>query len=313
MTQVEVPARGLDARPRAGLGVRDSLGAYLYLLPALALYLVFFLYPFFRLVQLSLYEWNGISPRVFVGLDNYLRMLDDRLFWVAFRNNIAWTLAAMFVPVFIGLMLAILLVRTPLHGRTLFRTVYFMPQVLSSVVVAIIWRWIYNPAFGALNTFLRTVGLEDWEQGWLGEPALAMPAIFIAWTWVYYGFTMVIFIAALQGIEETYFDAAKIDGASAWQQFWHVLLPFIRGPLATVVLISIITAFQVFDLVFILTRGGPANVTLVLPMYLYQQAFEFERIGYGAAISVVLGAVILGLSLIFLQRQRLLDESEGLA
>jgi ABC-type sugar transport system permease subunit len=317
-----VAERGRSTRPRSGatlpasiLGTRLAAGrwagstGYLYLLPALLIYAAFFLYPFVRLVELSLFEWNGIAPRVWVGAGNYLKMLDDPLFWRAFNNNLGWTLGAMSVPVIIGLLLAILLVRGPLPGRTLFRTLYFMPQVLSSVVVAVIWSWIYNPTFGALNSFLRAVGLGEWQRGWLGDPGFAMPALFVAWTWVTYGFNMVIFIAALQGIDETYFDAAKVDGATAWQQFWYVLLPFLRGPLATVTLLSMIWSFQVFDLVYILTRGGPANVTLVLPMYLFQSAFEFEKVGYGSAISVALGVIVVLLSLVFLKRQGLIAES----
>jgi raffinose/stachyose/melibiose transport system permease protein len=185
-----------------------------------------------------------------------------------------------------------------------------MPQVISSVVVAIIWTWIYNPSFGALNQFLEFVGLSFLQRGWLGDLDLALPSVFIAWSWVHYGFTMVIFIAALQNIDEVYFDAAKVDGANHWQQFRHILLPFIRGPLATVILITAISSFQVFDLVYIMTRGGPANATMVLPILMLDNAFRYHNVGYGSAISVALGVFIVLMSVFFLKANGIFEEVE---
>jgi raffinose/stachyose/melibiose transport system permease protein len=281
---------------------RQNSSAYLYIAPALAVYAVFFLWPAFKLIQLSLQKWDGLSTPAYIGFDNYQKLLfEDPLFWKAFWNNASWMLAAIIIPVFVGLILAILLVRTKIHGRVIFRTIYFLPQVISSVVVAIIWNWIYNPSFGALNAFFDLLGLDALKLGWLGDLNLALPSVFIAWSWVHYGFTMVIFIAALQGIDEVYFDAAKVDGANSWQQFVHILIPFIRAPLTTVILITAISSFQVFDLVFILTHGGPAYATMVLPIYMLDNAFAFRKVGYGAAISVALGFFIVTISYFFLK------------
>ncbi|MFZ0544472.1 MAG: sugar ABC transporter permease [Candidatus Promineifilaceae bacterium] len=290
--------------------VRENLTAYVYVLPALIIYGVFFLYPAFRLILLSLQKWDGLKEPTFVGLGNYDALLHDPVFWKAFLNNSAWMLAAVIIPVFFGLMLAILLSRSPLHGRTLFRTIYFLPQVISSVVVAIIWNWIYNPSYGALNELLGFLGLESLQKGWLGDSGLALPAVFIAWSWVHYGFTMVIFIAALQSIDEVYFDAAKVDGANRWQQFRHVLVPFISAPLSTVVLVTAISSFQVFDLVFIMTSGGPANATMVLPVFMLDNAFKFNKVGYGASIAVTLGLFIIVMSILFLRARGVFKEAE---
>lgn len=275
----------------------DSLTPYLYILPAFLLYLIFFLLPAVWLVWLSLHEWSGMGPWHFVGAGNYRRLVGDDMFWLAFRHNLAWVLAAMVVPVGIGLALALLLARSPLRGGVFFRMIYFIPQVLSSIAVAVVWSWIYNPTYGALNQVLGAIGLSSLQRGWLGDANLALPALFIVWTWIYYGFTMVIFLAALESIDETLFEAAKIDGAVWHQQMTNVLLPSIRGPLTTILLITAISAFQVFDIIFALTNGGPGRATIVLPLYMLDSAFTFRRIGYGAAVAVALGGMILIFSL----------------
>ncbi len=283
------------------------MSAYLYIAPALALYAVFFLWPLAQLFYLSMVKWDGLAPKVFVGLHNYGELLtSDPRFWLALEHNALWLVGAVSVPTTIGLFLAVFLARTPLCGRLALRTIFFLPQVLSSVVVAIIWRWIYNPDYGALNTILRGVGAAGLARGWLGDEGLALPALFVASSWVLYGFCMVVFLAALQGIDEAYYDAAKVDGANALQQFWYVTLPAIRGPLSTVILLSAIGAFQVFDLVFIITRGGPAWSTMVLSVYMYDSAFRYNKLGYGSAVAIVLGVLILAFSIVFLRvRERL--------
>lgn len=278
------------------------------MLPGFILYTLFFLWPLAQLVQLSTLQWKGIGPRKFIGIQNYLTLFaDDSLFWLSAKHNLFWLAAGIVIPIIIGLFLALLLVRSNLYGRLVFRTIFFLPQVLSSVVVAIIWRWIYNPSFGAVNSILRSFGLDAFTRSWLGDKSLALPALFIAWSWIHYGFCMVIFIAALQSIDDTYYDAAKVDGANVLQQLWYITLPFIRGASATVILITAIAAFQVFDLVFIITKGGPAWSTMVLSVYMYDNAFRISKVGYGAAVAVVLGVIVFVFSLLFLKAKERLE------
>lgn len=280
----------------------------LFLLPAFVVYGVFFLWPTYQMVRLSFFHWDGVTVGSTAGVENYARMTADPLFWTALTNTATWTAAAIIFPVVIGLGLAILLSRSPLFGTTYFRTLFFLPQVLSSVVVAVLWRWIYNPSYGALNTVLESLGLDFLAQGWLGSSSLALPALFLAWSWVHYGFVMVVLMAAIDDIDETYFDAASVDGASMWQQIRHVLIPTIRGAITTVVLITAVSAFQVFDLVYLLTNGGPARSTSVLAHFMFQAAFHFRKVGYGATIGVALMVMILAISLLLIRVRRGFEE-----
>jgi raffinose/stachyose/melibiose transport system permease protein len=281
----------------------------LFIAPALFFYLSFFIWPYLQLIWLSLHEWNGFGDQIFVGIKNYADLLNDNQFKLAFRHNVTWSMAAIFIPVSLGLFLALLLSRTSMHGKVFFRAVYFMPQVISSISVAVVWGWVYHPTFGLLNQALEFVGLGALARGWLGDGNFALPALFFAWSWIHYGFTMVIFIAALEGIDEVYFEAARIDGAGWWAQLRYVVLPFIARPLTTIILVTAISSFQVFDLVFALTNGGPGRATIVLPLYMLTSAFTFHKIGYGAAIAVVLSLVVLAFSLILLKVRGSMKES----
>ena len=283
---------------------------YLFVVPALLVYAGFFVYPLIKLVELSLYKWDGILERRFVGLRHYQKLLGDDRFWDALSHNFSWMIAAVIIPVLFGLFLAILLSRSSMYGRILFRTIFFMPQVLSSVTVSLIWQWIYNPTYGAINVFLTAIGLEHLAQGWLGDSDLVLPALFIAWSWVHYGFTMIIFIAAIDAVDEVLFDAAKVDGASWWQQFRHVLLPSIRGALTTIILVTAISSFQVFDMVYVLTRGGPGDASLVVPVYMLESAFTLRKVGYGATVAIAMGLVIVGFSVLFLVLRGVYRDSE---
>jgi ABC-type sugar transport system permease subunit len=275
--------------------------AFIFVLPALAAYLAFVVWPSLQLVSYSTLTWNGITPAEPAGLDNYAKLLTDATFLRALRHNIAWMAAAVVVPVAIGLGLALLVTRTPLYGRNVFRLVFFLPQVLNPVAVAILWGWIYDPAFGALNRLLEGAGLEGLSHSWLGDTATTLPALFVAWSWLHYGFVMIIFIAAIEGIDEQYFDMARIDGAGRLAQLRHVVLPSIRAPLTVVVMITAIVSFQVFDLVYLLTGGGPAKASIVLPLHMLDHAFVFRNVGYAAAIAVVMTVGVLALSVLFLR------------
>ena len=233
------------------------------------------------------------------GFGNFGRLTGDPAFWQALRNNLLWTLFSVTVPVAFGLLLAALLATRELPLRAPFRVVLFLPQVLALVVVGLIWSWMFNPYYGPINQTLRVIGLSALALPWLGDYLLALPALLVANAWHYYGFCMVIFLAAIQGIDESLYDAAKVDGAGAWQRFRFVTMPGLRHAFTVVVLIMMIDSFKVFDLVRVTTNGGPGESTLVLSLLLYKKVFFADDVGYGAAVAVVNTLLIITLSTVF--------------
>ena len=272
---------------------------WLYLLPGLLIYLGFTFYPILETVRTSFYEWNGFSAqRDWIGLRNYQALFSDTQFISAFLHNLVFILFYCILPVFIGLLLASVLSRKALPGMTFFRTVLFLPQVISMVVVGVIWRWIFNPQFGPLNVLLKALGLSGLTRAWLGDFALALPAVGSIGTWVQYGFCMILFLAGMQHISEEYYEASSLDGANAFQQFVHITIPGLRAEIGVALVTTIIAALRVFDLVYVTTRGGPGNATLVVGFLIYRSAFQQNRIGYASAIATVLMLLILAISLL---------------
>lgn len=208
----------------------------------------------------------------------------------------------------IGMILALLLWTRP-QGFTLFRTVYFMPQVLSSVVVALVWSWIYNPIFGILNKGLDAVGLEHVSRGWLGDTTYALYAVLGAAIWAETGFVFVVFLAGLQNVSRDLLEAATIDGANAWQRFRNVTIPQLGNVLNVVTALLLIGGFSVFDIVMVMTSGGPANATEVIATYTYSEAFIQNRIGYAATLSLVMTVITLVASVIFIRLRERGEES----
>lgn len=278
-----------------------SRAAILFLLPALVLYLLFMVWPFFQSIWFAMTDWNGATAtKTFVGLANFAELLNDDLFWLALRNNVVWVVIGTVSPLVIGMMLALLLWSRP-KGFTLFRTIYFLPHVLLSVVIAIIWGWIYNPIFGILNKWLDAVGLENVSRGWLGDPQTALYAVLIAAIWAEVGFVFVILLAGLQNVSRDLLEAATIDGANSWQRFKDVTLPQLANVLNVVTALLLIGGFNVFDIIFVMTGGGPANASQTMATMTYDEAFTQNRVGYGAAISLVMTAISLVASVAFLK------------
>lgn len=288
------------ARPARGLTRETWLTRVLFLLPALLVFGAFVIIPIIQSARYSLYIWNGLGPlENFVGLDNYRRMLNDPIFWRALRNNILvviWSLITQ-IPLAIGL--AILLTGK-LKGSTFFRTLYFAPLVLSEVVVATLWNWIYNPSFGLINTVLRSVGLGQFSQTWLGDPNSSLFAVLIATNWKYLGFYIVIFIAAIQTIPEELYEAGRIDGASGWQLHRFITLPMLSTAIRTTGVLAIVGSLKFFDLVWVLTEGGPTNGSEVLATYMFKEAFKATEFGYGSALAFTLFAVAFVGALLFI-------------
>ena len=270
--------------------------AYAYILPALFIYAFFVLWPIANTLRLSFFDWDGVTKPVFTGLNNYANLVNDPVFRLALGNNLLFIAFYTLFPIVIALFLTSLMTNRKLRGLSFFRAGLFIPQVMAMVAVVVVWRWIYNPAFGPLNRALQGVGLGAWARPWLGDFDLALPAVGVVGTWVQYGFCLALFIAGVQRIEEALYDAAKIDGANEFQQFWHVTLPSLRNEISVALVTTFITALRIFDLVFVTTRGGPANQTLVASLWLYRNAFQLNRVGYAATIAVLLTAIILVVS-----------------
>ena len=243
---------------------------------------------FFALVK----EW--------VGLENDRALSQDGLFWLALQHTVIWVIIGTIAPIVLGMLLAILLWRRP-RGFTIFRTFFFMPQVLSTVVIAIVWSWIYNPIFGILNKGLDAVGLDWISRGWLGDPDLALYAVLVAAIWATIGLCFVIFLAGLQNVSKDLIEAATIDGANAWQRFWNVTVPQMANVINVVVALLLIWGFSVFDIVFVMTGGGPANATEVLATYTYKEAFTQNNVGYASTLSVVITVISLIASVTFIR------------
>jgi ABC-type sugar transport system permease subunit len=273
----------MRARQRAGLW---------FVLPALVVYLVFFGLPFLATIWLSLTAWNGVGWPDFSGLANYARLAVDGAMWAALGNNLIWVVLGTAVPVLVGLILAVML-WSGARGSMAYRTVYFLPVILSPVVIGVIWAWIYNPLFGLLNTGLRNVGLGAWAIGWLGEPETALYAVLVTAIWSYFGFCIVVLFAGLQKVDPELVAASRIDGANARQRFAHVIVPQIRPVLTMVIVYTVIGGFNTFDVVWVMTQGGPNNATEVIATYTYEVAFRGSDYGYGATLSVVMSAVAL--------------------
>lgn len=289
-------------RARSGRRRRTSrLLVAIFILPSLLIYLLFMVLPFFGTVQLSLTSWDGFAAtKDFIGFDNYVVLFGDEAFWNALVHNLIWAVVGTAAPILIGLPLAIVL-WSGVRFRLAFQAMYFLPVILPSVVVGIIWGWIYNPLFGVLNTILEGIGLESFTKGWLGDPDTALWAVLGAAVWGAFGTLVVFFLAGLQGIDTNLIDAARVDGANAWQRTRHVILPGIAPMLTFVLTITLVGAFSVFDIVYVLTLGGPGTATEVLAGYAYKMAFGRNFAGYGSAVAMIIAILSLVLAVTFLR------------
>ncbi|HOQ69526.1 MAG TPA: sugar ABC transporter permease [Anaerolineaceae bacterium] len=277
---------------------------WLYLFPGLLIYLVFVFYPIIETFRTSFYKWDGFSrERVFVDFQNYISLVTDAQFLKALLNNLVFIIFYSIIPILLGLLLASLLGRKPLPGMTFFRTGLFLPQILSMVVVGVTWRWIFNPNFGLLNVGLRAIGLGVFTRAWLGDFQLALPSVGAVGTWVQYGFCMVLFLAGMQRIPNDQYEAAELDGANEFRQLLHITLPSLRAELGVALITTIIAALRVFDLVYVTTRGGPGDSTLVTGFLVYRSAFQQNQLGYASTVATVMTLLIFGISLIILRFQ----------
>jgi raffinose/stachyose/melibiose transport system permease protein len=274
----------------------------LFVLPALIFYIIFLVNPIIKTFQYSFFSWDGASPIMeFVGIDNYIKMFQDGIFWQSLSHNLFWIISTVILPVGLGLILASILASPSIKGRLLFRVTFFMPFIVSLVAVGVIWNWIYHPDFGIINTIFNSIGLDFLAKPWLGDEDTVLTALIITGSWTYYGFCMVIFLAAMQGIDKSFYEAAKIEGASVIQTFLYITIPSLKGTITLLVLNSLIGSFKVFDLIYLMTKGGPFHSSEVIGTYMYNQAFTLNNVGYGAAISIVLAVIIATFSIIYIR------------
>jgi raffinose/stachyose/melibiose transport system permease protein len=261
-------------------------------LPAFLVYAAFVLWPLSRAVWLSFQEWDGLTPARWVGLDNYRELAESGPLRAAYGHALVLILFYAVIPVVLGLVLVAAISRARVRGQAAFRTVLFLPQVIPMVVVAVSWRMIYEPSNGSLNEFLHAVGLGSLERAWLGDFTLALPAVGVVGTWVMSGLALVLFMAGVQRIPQSLYDAARVDGAGPLREFFAVTLPNLRGEIAVALTLTTIAALRNFDLVYITTQGGPGNSTSVPAFEVYNRAFQTGRIGSAAAVGVTLALLI---------------------
>jgi multiple sugar transport system permease protein len=283
----------ISARQRS---IRENLIAYSFILPNLLGFAIFTLIPMVFSLVLAFLNWDGANEVTWAGLDNFTQLLRDTTFRIALKNTFYYVLGTVPLTLIASLGLAMLL-NQPLRGRNFFRTTYFFPYVASLVAVAVVWNMLFHPAMGPVNQLLVTLGVEK-PPRWTASIDWAMPTVIMASIWRGMGYYMVIYLAALQGIPTYLYEAAEIDGANAWQKFRHVTLPMLTPATFFVSIMLTIASFKVFDLIMVMTRGGPGRATNVLVIHTYNIAFREFRFGYASAIAMVLFVIVLIITIV---------------
>jgi len=274
---------------------------YIYGGPVIIAFLVFNLYPMVLGLYLSFTKWDILSPPTFIGLGNWADLFKDDLLLRAVLQTLYYAVVSVAGATALSIALALAL-NQRLKTIGFYRTFFFLPAVTSLVAIAMVWRWIYNTEFGVLNAFLGSLGINP--VNWLGDPVLAMPAVILMSIWRSAGFNTVLFLAGLQGVPQEYYEAAEIDGASKWDRFVHITLPLISPTTFFVVVNGLIGSWQVFDQVYILTRGGPLLSTVTVVYLIYSNGFEWYKTGYAAAMAYGLFLIIIALTAIQFRLQK---------
>ncbi len=286
-------------RASARRALRTAVEVLFFVGPALALFLVFVVWPIIRAAQFSLYRWKGFGPLTdFVGLDNYSTVLHNEVFTDAFAHNLVIVVGSVLVQMPLGLAIALLLNRR-IRGQGLLRTIVFVPYVLSEVIAGVVWLQLLQPQYGVVDSLLSAVGIAGPEQGWLGTPDYALWTVLVVLTWKYLGLAVLLFLAGLQGIPDDVVEAAQMDGASWWQVQRRITIPLLGPTLRVWAFLSMIGSLQLFDMVWILTGGGPANSTTSMATFLVTEGTKRHNYGIAAAASVILFVVALAFALTY--------------
>jgi len=265
--------------------VKKTITISLFIAPALIIYSLYVIYPILTTLNYSFFEWNGISDKVFIGMDNYTKMLNDDVFWISLKNNAWVVLASVFIQIPLGLIMALFLF-APIRGIRFFNGIYFIPFLMSTVAVGILWRLMYDPINGTINQLINFLGFEN--IAWLSDKNTAIFSVLLVIVWQFAPFYMILFKAGIVGISEEMYEAADIDGANYLQKFAKITLPLLAPTIVTSSILAIVGSLKSFDLFYIMTGGGPNHGTEILGTYMYKQAFVNFNMGYGSAIAFVM-------------------------
>jgi multiple sugar transport system permease protein/N,N'-diacetylchitobiose transport system permease protein len=293
---------GVKALRRTGEGKGEGRFAFALLLPAAVVVFGVVLYPVARTLVVSLFDVTSPMPGAypFVGLKNYAQVFKDSAFYPVLGHTLYFTLVSTFAELVLGILVALLL-NAPLKARWLWRSLVVLPWALPTIVNGALWRWIYNGQYGALNGLLSTMGISGTPHQWLGSPFLALNSVIVADVWKNTSVVVFFVLAGLQTIPDDVYEAVRIDGASAWQSFWRITLPLLKPSIAVVLILRTIEAFKVFDIIYVMTGGGPANGTRTIAFYTYLQAFSNQLFGYGAALAYLIVIAVFALAMVYLR------------
>ena len=276
----------------------------LFLLPALVIFTAFVVYPIMASLYYSLTDWDGLAPTPhFVDLANFQQLVSDPTVFINLRNTLVFAGGVMVLQNGIALLLALILDGF-LRRFSFLRVLFLLPAMFSGLAIGYTWSYIYSPVFGFLNSFLSRIGLASWQQDWLGNPHLTLASLIFTNSWEFMGLSMVVFLAGLQAVPTELYEAADIDGTSGWQRFRHITFPLIAPAITINVLLTLIGSMKVFDLILVMTNGGPGNASESLALRIYNEAFTQNQFGYATAIGIVMSLLILGLSVLNLRLLR---------
>lgn len=283
-------------RRRGSLRLRNTLTGWSFIAPNFIGFAVLTLIPVVTLFYYAFTDWNVFGGATFTGLDNFRRMIHDAAFWTSFWNTVYY--AALHIPLTLVIALGLaLLLNRKMRGVAFFRTAAFFPYITSIVAIAVVWNTLFSPEFGPINQFLRLIGIDN-PPGWTASATWSMPAVIIVGTWREVGYYMLLFLAGLQTIPRELYEAARMDGANAWHQFRNVTLPSLRPTTFFVTIILTIGSFKVFDLILVMTQGGPGTSTLVLSQFIYKKGFQENQFGYASAVALVLFAICIAVTIV---------------
>jgi ABC-type sugar transport system permease subunit len=289
-----------SARLSPALGRRlGRLAIYLYLVPALAFVGIFLLYPAAYTLYISLTNWDGLNPPKYIGFHNYSQFFEDPVFKTSFSNTLIWVGSTILFPVLWGLGMAVLIQRIRFEG--VFKTIFYLPYAISATSTSVMWAFMLAPN-GFINTVLHNVGLDAWARSWLNSPPWNTVMMLAAYTWQTAGTNMVLFSVGLQTVPTDPVEAAKIDGANGWQTFRHVILPLLAPITAVIITLAVVNSFKVFDLIWVMTQGGPYRSSETLVVTMYRESFVLFNMGYGAAIASLLSLIVFVFSAVYLRQ-----------